>query len=152
MVVIDVPEEPGIVPAFASLRTPWCRQSEVVVEVDDDTAAFRRALQDLVAGASENIARGEEILDRATWLAEQLETGRALVEVVEEEQEPRIVEMLSQNLETLQVMGARFRIVEARTLREQGVPNTVIARLFGVTPQRISALVQQSAPFEGDGA
>lgn len=140
-------------PAFASLRTPWwCRQWEVVVEVDDDTAAFRRALQDLVAGASENIARGEEILDRATWLAEQLETGRALVEVVEEEQEPRIVEMLSQNLETLQVMGARFRIIQARTLREQGVPNTVIARLFGVTPQRISALVQQSAPFEGDGA
>ena len=100
------------------------------------------ALEDAARG---NIERTRDLLDRAAHLRERLHAGDDLVELVEHEQKPRIVELLTTNMATLETTGAAFRAAEALALRAEGLTIEAIAGLFGVTRQRISALLRQRA-------
>jgi len=103
------------------------------------------ALVDIEAAASENARRSLEIQRRAGELRRGLEAGEPLVDLVRNEEPPRVVELLSANMATLETAGAELRAAEALALRAEGLTIEAIAHLFGVTRQRISALLRQKA-------
>jgi hypothetical protein len=103
------------------------------------------ALDDVDAAIADNIRRGQEIRDRVGWFRDQLRAGTSAHDLVAEEAAPRTVEMLTANSNVLDTAGAAFRVRLAQALREDGLTIEAIADLFGVTRQRISALLRQHA-------
>lgn len=101
------------------------------------------ALSELEAAAGENVIRSRQVQKRAGYLRRRIEAGDQLVPLVENEEKPRIVELLSTNKAVLETAGAEFRAAEALALRAEGLTIEAIAQLFGVTRQRISALLKQ---------
>lgn len=70
-------------------------------------------------------------------------SGRPIREVLPEEETPLLVQLLTETAEALHHYGSRVRRAEARTLRREGLTMDQIARLFGVTRQRVSALLRE---------
>lgn len=91
----------------------------------------------------ENIERMQEVRRRLDVIRRRCAEGASVSEIVGEEQPPRIVEMLSANMTTLETAGAELRAAQALALRADGLTIEAIAELFGVTRQRISALLKQ---------
>lgn len=123
---------------------------------DDDPAPTVRtelvtALHDIDAVARGNIERNEAIRRRVGYLLERMETDASLRELLESLPGPRIVELITANIEQLQVSGSRLRALQAEALREEGLTMEQIAGLFGVTRQRISALLRARTADGPDG-
>ncbi len=106
------------------------------------------ALDQIDEHAGANIERGLEIQRRVRWMHEQIDKGISIAEVVESEDSPRVVELITINKETLEGAGSELRASLALALREDGLTLAEIADLFGVTRQRISALLRQRAALE----
>lgn len=96
----------------------------------------------------EAVERAQERLrlvqERGAHLRRERERGRGYAEIVQDEDRPLVVEMLTEVLDDLATAGAAFRRAEARVLHEDGLSQESIARLFGVTRQRVGALLQHS--------
>ena len=108
------------------------------------------ALTDIEEAAQDNAGRSRQLQRRARQLRRQLESGKNLASLVEAEPAPRMVELISSNMATLETAGAEFRAAEALALRAEGLTIEAIAELFGVTRQRISALLKQKAAIHID--
>ena len=108
------------------------------------------ALSDIEIAAQDNTERSRHLRRRARKLRQQLQAGKNLIDLVEAEDTPRMVELISTNMATLETAGAEFRAAEALALRAQGLTLEAIAGLFGVTRQRISALLKQKAAVQID--
>ena len=106
------------------------------------------ALTQLESAAHDNVERSRKLQRRARYLHERLQEGDSLRDLVEAEPTPRMVELLSTNMATLETAGAEFRAAEALALRAEGLTIEAIAELFGVTRQRISALLKQKAAVQ----
>lgn len=115
---------------------------------DDAIQRLITALIDIEAGAADNVERSREVQRRVRFLRQQLEAGHDLVALVQSEEAPRAVELISTNMATLETVGAELRAAEALALRAEGLTIEAIAELFGVTRQRISALLKQKAATE----
>jgi hypothetical protein len=101
-----------------------------------------RALDGLEAALARNEGRTKAITARADTLRQALEAGTPLSEAVTYEDRPLIVELITETIEDLQQAGVELRRVEARALRLQGLTIEEVGRLFGVTRQRVSALLR----------
>lgn len=108
-------------------------------------ARLMAALETIEEAAGDNVERSLEVQRRASELREQLAAGESLVDLVRDEEPPRVVELLSTNMATLETAGAELRAAQALALRAEGLTIEAIAELFGVTRQRISALLKQKA-------
>ena len=102
------------------------------------------ALQQLDDAADANTRRAEAIRARIGHLRDQLSRGRSVRDVVAEEDRPLIVELVTENMQTLESRGSAVRRAEAEALRAEGLTQQDVAELFGVTRQRISALLAGS--------
>lgn len=120
----------------------------VVIPHDETVTRLLHALREIEDGAAENVERSIEIQRRVRFLRERLEAGEDLVGLVRREEPPRVVELLSTNMATLETVGAQLRASQALALRAEGLTIESIAELFGVTRQRISALLKQKAATE----
>ena len=114
---------------------------------DDEVLA---ALEELVDALKANSERNRIALERAEAIRRAREAGRPYSEIVNDESRPLIVDVLNQNLERLVTSGARFRRAEAKALHDEGVTMERIAHIFGVTRQRVSALLKGA--HSGNGA
>lgn len=85
---------------------------------------------------------------RADILRKHRRSGRSWLDVVTIEERPLIVERITCAMDSLATKGGRWRRKQARALRAEGVSINRIAALYGVTRQRISALVRDR---EGGG-
>ena len=112
---------------------------------DDPTARLVQALSGLEAAAQANVQRTRELQRRARALSRSLQAGKNIVDLVTSEEPPRMVELVTSNMAALETTGAEFRAAEALALRAEGLTIEAIADLFGVTRQRISALLKQKA-------
>lgn len=101
------------------------------------------ALSDVESGLNDNIERSIEMQRRVQLFRDQIEAGASIHETILAEPTPRAVEMLTANAAALETSGARFRARLAHTLRDEGLTIEAVADLFGVTRQRISALLRQ---------
>jgi hypothetical protein len=107
---------------------------------------FIEALDALARSVEENAQRSRIIGRRLRALRRQVAAGHRVVDVVAEQGSPPIVELLTRNIESLHSTGSRFRWAQAAAMRSEGLTVTAIAESFGVTRQRISALLQQQPP------
>lgn len=103
---------------------------------------FVEALDALDRALDENVERAGRMRQRIKELQEACATGRPISDIIPEEDAPLIVELLTQSTETLHTYGSQVRRAEARVLHAEGMPMERIARLFGVTRQRVSTLLR----------
>ena len=115
-------------------------EDEVSTEVD----AFMKAIADLDRALEESVDMVELMRERIRDLQRANAEGRALREIVPEEQTPLLVQLLTESTNLLHAYGNRVRRTEARALHGEGMTMDEIAKLFGVTRQRISALLRDS--------
>ena len=108
-----------------------------------DIAELKKALKGIDKATRQNVERSNAIQQRVEWMQDRLAEGGTPSELIQEEPRPLMVEMITMNIEALQSLGSRLRQAEARALRADGVTMEEIAQLFGVTRQRISALLKQ---------
>jgi DNA-directed RNA polymerase sigma subunit (sigma70/sigma32) len=101
------------------------------------------ALRELDRALDENVERAKRMKQRIAELEAAYATGRPIKEIVPDEKTPLIVELLTQSAEALHTYGSRVRRAEAQILHREGMTMDQIARLFGVTRQRISALLRE---------
>lgn len=107
-----------------------------------EAQAFLEALRELDTALDENLERHRRMKRRIADLTAALTAGRPLKEVVPEESAPLIVQLLTESADMLHAYGSRVRRTEARALYQEGLTMDEIARLFGVTRQRVSALLR----------
>ena len=114
-------------------------------EVDEPTTRLVEVLHLLDQTAEANIRRSEQIRARIDHVVGRLEAGEDLPEIVETEPAPRIPLLVTENIEALQDAGSKLRKTQAAALRAEGYTMESIAELFGVTRQRISALLNSDS-------
>ena len=104
--------------------------------------ALLDALTRLDSALDENIARAERMKERIAELQAACESGQPLREFVPKTHTPPLVQLLSQSVEVLHTIGAHVRRAEAKALHCEGMTMDQIALLFGVSRQRVSALLR----------
>jgi hypothetical protein len=100
------------------------------------------ALDALVEVLEENNRRNGRAIEQARAMRTQRERGLSYSEIVLAEERPGIVEMATTNLEALLRTGSRLRRAQASALHREGMTMERIADLFGVSRQRVSALLR----------
>jgi hypothetical protein len=103
--------------------------------------------------AHEALSALDVVLDRAItelqaargrlWhVMEKRNAGAPWREIVDAEERPLLVESLSRVLDQLSIGGSKFRRAQAQALYAEGLSMERVASLFGVTRQRVSALLR----------
>jgi hypothetical protein len=110
------------------LESPAKEASDALRCLDE---ALERSLKEL-----------ESTRQRVTQLLTERAAGKAWRDIVTAEQRPLVVETVSNVLDELSVSGSRFRRAEAQALYAEGLSMERVAALFGVTRQRVSALLR----------
>jgi DNA-directed RNA polymerase sigma subunit (sigma70/sigma32) len=110
--------------------------------VSINTDAFLQALEDLDAALDKSVEMAERMKARIEEFRAAHAAGRPLREIVPNERAPLIVQLLTESTNLLHSYGNRVRRTEARALHGEGMTMDQIARLFGVTRQRVSALLR----------
>jgi DNA-directed RNA polymerase sigma subunit (sigma70/sigma32) len=117
--------------------------AETIRGAESERAAFLDALSALDQALDENQQRAQHMKRRIAELRQAGETGRPIREIVPEEETPLIVQLLTDSVQALHDYGAEVRRTEARVLRREGLTMEQIADLFGVSRQRVSALLRE---------
>ena len=107
------------------------------------TATAMAELADcLTASSAEMLVLAE----RAQRVRAAVDAGRPLAEVIAGEPRPLIIARMTRLLDDLADAAAEVRRAEAAQLNAEGLSQGGIARLFGVTRQRVSALLAPPPP------
>jgi plasmid maintenance system antidote protein VapI len=101
------------------------------------------ALHELDRALDQSIDMAERMQQRIKDIRSARSDGRSLREIVPNEETPLIVQLLTESTNLLHSYGNRVRRTEARALHREGMTMDEIAKLFGVTRQRVSALLRE---------
>jgi hypothetical protein len=112
----------------------------VSTEAPGDAAG--RALAELVDELDVVVSELTRARTRALELQEQRRAGHSWHEIVSAEQRPLIVEQISNAMSSLSTAGGQWRREQAAALSAENVSINRIAALYGVTRQRVSALLR----------
>lgn len=110
-----------------------------------DDAALR-ALDDLRAQLDKTIADLCSARERLDQIASWRQEGSSWGEIVSKEEQPLVVETIARALGDLGETGSRLRREEALALQREQLSITRIGQLFGVSRQRISAILRAQNP------
>ena len=105
------------------------------------TDGFLAALDSLMEATAANARRLRAINRRIGVIRRKAAAGTPILDIVQSEESPLIVEMVTHSLTVFSEVGSLLRYAEANALRAEGVSVAEIARLFGVSRQRVSALL-----------
>jgi hypothetical protein len=105
-------------------------------QLDDALAELGAALE---AGAADQQA----MADRISEVREQHQAGESLSDILEREPRPTLLQLLNRTTSRLVRAGNLVRRSLVASLRREGLTTDQIARLFGVTRQRISRLLRR---------
>jgi hypothetical protein len=108
-------------------------------DVGSDVLAGLQAVIDVLRQVGETAALIEA---RRDYIERLRADGVPFAAIVASEPRPLIVEMVTQSLDQLGQASSRFRRAEARALYDDGLTLAEIASYFGVSHQRVSALVR----------
>jgi DNA-directed RNA polymerase sigma subunit (sigma70/sigma32) len=112
-------------------------------QAEEGKQAFVRALAELHEALDANIRRARRMQERIVAIQDAMAGGEPLRDIVPREETPLLVELLTQSAQNLSAYGSRVRRLEARALHQEGLTMEQIARLFGVTRQRVSMLLRE---------
>jgi hypothetical protein len=110
--------------------------------------AAERALEDLVSELDRCVEELTRARVRAETLLRERRAERPWLEIVTGEDRPLVVERISTVLAALATAGHAWRREQAAALQRDNVSINRIAALFGVTRQRISALLKEQGADE----
>ena len=105
--------------------------------------AATQSLDDLVTELDHCLEELTQARARAEKLLKERRAGRPWLEIVTGEDRPLVVERISTVLASLATAGHAWRREQAVALQSENVSINRIAALFGVTRQRISALLKE---------
>ncbi|MBV9412058.1 MAG: hypothetical protein JO148_10715 [Acidimicrobiia bacterium] len=114
---------------------------------DDEVLA---ALDALEAALQDNIERAAAVLKRARVVRQERLRGLNYSDIAPPATHPPILELLRENLDALLTTGSTFRRAAAKALHDEGMSMERIGSQFGVTRQRIAALLRESETRSGD--
>lgn len=103
------------------------------------------ALDDLERSLEENVAASRAAIERIREIRHLRGTDLDYRDIAEKTGPPMVVATISANLERLRTSGAALRRAQAQALHDEGLTMEQIAGLFGVTRQRISAILRRPA-------
>ena len=109
-----------------------------------DRDQFFEALDQLARALDESFEMTGRMKERIRQLQQAGGSGRPLREIVSREDPPLLVQLLTESSALLQSCGTQVRRTEVRTLYSEGMTMDEIAELFGVSRQRVSALLRES--------
>lgn len=109
-------------------------------EEDDDAEL---ALRGLDVALAMTIADLQEIRVRLAVIVRERADGKSWREITEVQPRPLVVEVISTALDRLAMAGSAFRRAQADALHREGMSMERVAGLFGVTRQRVSALLRE---------
>lgn len=112
-------------------------------EVGDQAA---EALRELDRALQTSIAELTGARTRVETVLSLRENGKAWRDIAHAEERPLIVESVTSVLDQLSAAGSRFRRAQAHALHREGLSMERVAALFGVTRQRVSALLRDREP------
>ena len=106
---------------------------------------FFKALSALEGALDDNAERAELIKKRIASVRRLRNEGKSYRELVSSEDGPLIVHLLTESSAELDTCGASVRRAEAEALHAEGMTMEEIAEAFGVTRQRVSALLRANS-------
>lgn len=113
---------------------------------DDDPVLD--ALDELLTAGRENVTAWMKIMARVEDVRDLRRRGTAYRDMGIADGIP-IIDAISSNQERLTAAAARFRRAAAHQLVAEGMTPAEIARVFGVSRQRVSVLLGESANTDG---
>lgn len=119
-------------------------QSGYFLDVAAADDPFGRALRNLDDVLDVNRDRVDSIKRRIAEIQRQHADGMSYTEIVEAAKPPLLVQLITESKQTLDGFGARVRRAEALALHNEGMTMEGIAERFGVTRQRVSALLREA--------
>ena len=102
------------------------------------------ALDALEEALDQNAVRRDVIKDRIARIRERRAQGAPYAELAHQEAGPAIVQLVTASATALDHYGVRLRRAAALVLYNEGMTMEQIAEVFGVTRQRVSALLKVS--------
>jgi Sigma-70, region 4 len=105
--------------------------------------AFLQALKTLEVVMADNDRRATLIKKRMARIRKLRAQGLPYSDMVSREDGPLIVQLLTESATALDTCGANVRRTEAEALYGEGMTMDEIAAHFGVTRQRVSALLRK---------
>jgi DNA-directed RNA polymerase specialized sigma24 family protein len=105
--------------------------------------AFLQALTALEEVIAENDRRATLIKRRMARIRRARVRGLPYSDAVANEDGPLIVQLLTESSSALHTCGSNVRRAEAQALYDEGMTMDEIAKHFGVTRQRVSALLRK---------
>lgn len=102
------------------------------------------ALEELVEALRQNVDASQVAMERARMIKALRARGLDYRDIADETGAPLVIQLVTENLDRLRVHGAQLRQVQAAALYEEGMTMNEIAELFGVTRQRVSALLRSA--------
>ena len=107
------------------------------------------ALDQLVEAVEQNVGDERQLVRKISGLREARATGTPVTHALGEERPPGTMELLGRVLSRLMEASGSTRRALARAMRSEGTSIPAIARLFGVTHQRISNILNHPAAAPG---
>ena len=105
--------------------------------------AFLQALTALEEVIADNDTRATLIKKRMARIRRARARGLPYSDMVSDADGPLIVQLLTESSTMLDISGANVRRAEAQALHDEGMTMDQIAERFGVTRQRVSALLRK---------
>jgi hypothetical protein len=112
----------------------------------EDAARTSEALERLatvLARVSDDL---HTLVHRAQHLRDELAEGSSLTHAMHAEERPLIISRMTELVDDLTGVALAVRRAEARQLRREGASQQQIAEIFGVTRQRVAALLAEPDP------
>jgi len=109
---------------------------------DKEMARFLRALEELDGALDETADMIVAMRKRIATIQDAHREGVPLRDIVPAEETPLLVQLLTLTTGLLHAYGNKVRRAEARALHREGMTMEEIAKLFGVSRQRVSALLR----------
>jgi predicted XRE-type DNA-binding protein len=103
------------------------------------------ALDGILAAARDNIVSWVGVMERVEAIREQRRQGIAYTEMQIASTTPPIIDTVARNQERLGSAAAALRRAVAHALVDEGMSHADIARLFGVSRQRVGMLLRNEA-------
>jgi hypothetical protein len=108
---------------------------------DDATLA---ALDSMATALDENARDFKVLSERLAQVRARRVRGDAWRDILSEEDDPGTIQLISRTLARLSLASGAVRKSVVVALRQEGASIPVIARLFGVTHQRVSNLLRRT--------
>lgn len=115
---------------------------------DDPLATALGALIDAIQQCT---AEEQLLSDQVSRLRQAVASGASPTEALTGEPEPGTLQLLSRVLTRLMEASGTARRELARSMRAEGTSVPAIARVFGVTHQRVSNILSTAGPASTDG-